>query len=121
MDITKYTVDILTDASGDFTVDLRVEDGLFAQLRYVPDGSNPLDTGADLTITDSTTGFGYYSHSNIGTSAFDRLPRQFIADAADGSNSSTIYDYAMTSGALTITVAQGGNALQGTLYIWISH
>lgn len=121
MDITLYTVPITTDASGAFTSDIKVEDGLFSQIRYVPHGSSPLDTGADLTISDAATGFNYYTHSNIGTSAFSRLPRRLIADSASGTESSTIYDYAMVRGTITVTIAQGGNTLQGTLYIWVSH
>ena len=120
MDISILTVDITTDASGDFTADYTVDDGLFAMLRYVPDGASPLDTGADLTITHGPTGFAYYTHANIGTSAFSKMPRQLIADAADGTDSTTIYDYAMIRNTLTVTIANGGNAKSGKLYIWIS-
>lgn len=122
--INLVTVAITTDASGDFSAPVQAN-GRLLQYRYVPDGSSPLDTGADLTISGATTGFAYVAQSNIGTSAFAKAPRQPVHDSAGAASlyavaGEPVEDYMWIGGEqLTVTIAQGGNALSGTLYLWI--
>lgn len=119
MNIVRHTIPVTTDASGDFTTTKRMA-GLFLQLRYIPDGSSPLDTGADLDIVEDDTGIVVANHDDIGTSAFTRVYRQLIS-AIDGTESTTVYDYIALSGQTTLTIANGGNTLSGTFYIYMGN
>lgn len=119
------TVAITTDASGDFTGYAGPFDGFIHQFRYVPDGSTPLDTNADLTITGDTTGQTIYSDTNIGTSAFTKAPRQPTHDTAGdallyAAAGLPVEDRICINGErIKVVVAQGGNATSGTLYLWV--
>jgi hypothetical protein len=119
MTIQLLTVSITTDAGGDFTITAPSGGGLVKQVRYVVDGSSPLDTGADLTITDTKTGANILTMVNIGTSSFTRLPREFVANPADGVVSSTNVAEIPIHNEITVTVAQGGNTKLGTVHIWV--
>lgn len=123
-DVNTFSIAILTDASGNFEDKTTPIKGKLLQLRYVPDGSSPLATGADITIIGQSTGFAYYSQSNIGTSAFQKAPRQPIHNDAGVASlyaaaGEPVEDFMYIDEQLTVTVAQGGNALQGTLYLWV--
>lgn len=118
MSTALHSVDITTDGSGDASAIANVGSGVLMQLRYVPDGSSPLDVGANVTITDNQ-GFQVYSQTSIGGTAFQKLPRHLIANAADGVNSSTIFDYMAVQSPLTVTIDSGGNTLSGTFYLWV--
>jgi hypothetical protein len=117
-------VSVTTDSSGDFTLTLRGISGAFLQLRYVPDGSNPLDTGADLDIVGAETGLVLVNHDSIGTSAFTKCYRQ-ATHGVDGSASlyaaagEPVEDYVTVHGEdLTFTISNGGDTLSGTFYLW---
>lgn len=120
------TIAVTTDGSGDFTTDFVVPSGggRFLQYRYVPDGSSPLDTGADLDVTGKTTGFVYVNHDNLGVSAIDRIVRGATYDI-DGSallyaaSGEPVEEAAAIGGEpLTVTISNGGASKAGTLYIW---
>lgn len=122
--IQLITVAVLTDASGDSSATINPQPGRFLQMRYVPDGTAPLDTGTDIDLTGATTGFVYLNHDNIGTSAYDRAVR-YPTSALDGSASlyaatgEPVEDFGYVGGeSLTFTVANGGNAKSGTFYFW---
>ena len=117
MFITRQTISVTTDASGDFTQNLAPVSGLLLKVRYVPAASDALATGADLTIS-TDLGEDIVSHANIGTSAFTRLYRRLIA-GIDGVESTTIFDYIPVENALTLTIANGGDTLSGTFYVYI--
>lgn len=122
--INLVTVAITTDASGNFSAPVQAN-GRLLQYRYVPDGSTPLDTGADLDIIGATTGFIYINQDDIGTSAFTKVPRQ---PTHDNTGAASLYagagepveDFMWIGGEqLTVTIANGGNTLSGKLYMWI--
>lgn len=119
MTMQVLTVSIATDASGDFTITAPSSGGLLKQVRYVVDGSDPLATGADLTITDTKTGANILTMANIGVSSFTRLPREFVANPADGVVSSTNVTEIPIHNEITVTIAQGGNTKVGTVHIWV--
>ena len=75
-----YQFNILTSAAGAWSQTIAVKAGCFRQYRYVPDGTTPLDTGADLDIAGAQSGFVYANQDNIGTTAFQKLPRYATAD-----------------------------------------
>lgn len=119
-----YQFNILTNSSGDWTETVLPRAGRFLQYRYVPDATSPLDTGGDLDIVGAQSGFVYVNQDNIGTSAFQKLPRYATAD-----ETGTASLYAATGepveGVMSVAepimaaIANGGSAKKGVLYIWI--
>jgi hypothetical protein len=102
--------------------------GHVSRIRYVPDGSTPLDTGADLTITEDATGAAILIAANIGTTAVEWNPRP--PTHAQGDGAALLYAGAgqpvgSANGApvfqsrIKVVVAQGGNTKLGTLYVWL--
>lgn len=118
-DMKRVTIEIVTDASGDYTTETIPLTGGVYQYRYIPDASTPLDTGADLTIAGRDTGIEIATLTDIGTSAFTKAPRQLShgVTGTAGSNSDAII---AVDEPLDITVAQGGNVRSGVLHIWIA-
>jgi hypothetical protein len=127
MRTTLTTVQILTDASGNFTQNITGPDGMLSQYRYVPDGTVPLATGASISMSGATSGFVYINQTNIGTSAFTKLPRYPTDDSTGtallyASAGIGVADTALVGPEqLTVTIALGGNAKKGLLYVWTSH
>src|ERR1017187_8214174 len=82
MAITNYLVSVTTNASGAFTgyTPMPVS-GRLEHIRYVPNASTPLDTGADVTVTGESSGIAVTTLTDIGTSAFTTAPRQAIHGA----------------------------------------
>lgn len=118
------TVSVTTDASGDYSKVLQPRPGRLLQVRYVPDDSTPLDTGADIDLVGTTSGFIYINQDNIGTSAYSISPR-VATHGVDGTASlyaaggEPVEDFAYLGGeSLTFTVANGGNVLSGTFFLW---
>ena len=124
MAITMHTVSIVTTAGGAYSTTLNGVGGRFLQYRYVPDGSTPLDTGADLDITGATTGYVYVNQDNIGTSAFTKAPRQPTHDETGAASlyaaaGEPVEDHMFIGGeVLNVVIAQGGATKLGTLYVW---
>lgn len=123
VDVVK--VDILTNSSGAFSKKLALAHGALVQYRYVPAQANALDTGADLTITGSMTGFAYVNQSNIGTAAFQKVVRLGTSDEAGNALlyqdlGEGVADVAYVAEPLTVDIANGGDTKSGTLYIWIA-
>ena len=123
MKIQMITVPVITDAGGDFTQQTPHVQGDFLQMRYVPDGGSPLDTDTDLDVVGTTTGVVLVNHDSIGVTAFDRRYRgatHGVNGAASlyAAGGKPIEDYINVSEELTVTIANGGNALLGTFYFW---
>jgi len=119
MTIQVLTVSVATDASGDYTTTLPSGGGVLRQVRYVVDPTSPLDAGADITLVEDTTGVNLLTMANIGASSFTRLPRKFVANPADGVESTTNVEALAVHQSLTFTVAQGGDTLVGKFYVYI--
>lgn len=125
MTIQLVSVNILTDPSGDFSSRTPKVSGRFVQWRYVPDDSDPLATGGDLDIVGAQTGVELVDVDSIGTSAITRAPRQATHDV-DGTASlyadagEPVEGYIFVNEPLTVTVANGGDTLAGTLFLWIA-
>ena len=122
---TRYTLDLTVSAGGAATVyTSEPVNGRVLQLRYVPDGTSPLDTGADLTITGEVTGVAIATLTNIGTSALTKVPRQ-----ATHGVTGTALVYASTDAVaepvylagerIKVVVAQGGTSKIGTLFVTV--
>lgn len=123
--VERHAIAIATDASGNCTAYSPVVQGLLHQISYVPDGTNPLATGADLTLTEEDSALPLVTKLNIGTAAFSMAPRQPTHAVADGA--ALLYAAAgaavavpiAVKGRLKFVIAQGGNTLSGTFYAWI--
>lgn len=120
---------VTTDASGDATVHSGTPvNGEIRAIEYVPDGTSPLDTGADLTFTGRTTGTAVLTVSNIGTSRVKwapRMPTHSVAAgaaalyAAGGTAVNEPNGVPLANEELKLVVAQGGNAKLGTINVWV--
>jgi hypothetical protein len=121
---TLITVPVVTNASGAFSTTLNVPQSRLVQYRYVPDATNPLDTGADIDLTGATSGFVYINQDDIGTSAFSKSPRYPTHDLAGAASlyaagGEPVEGYGWCGPEpLTFAVANGGNVLRGTFYFW---
>ncbi len=125
MFIEKITLALTVNASGAATVYSPLPiSGRVLQLRYVPDGTNPLDTGADLTLTGEDTGVALATLTDIGTSAFTKVPRQAVhgitgtALTYDGTRPVSEPPY-LAGERLKCIVAQGGVSMTGQLHVLI--
>lgn len=120
MQVRTTTISIATDASGDFVSDNIIPPGgIFLQARYIAGDLSA--TTSDLTITENETGFTLLSIANFnGTADFIKLPRRLICNAADGADSTTVFDYQAVEGKITVTIAQGGANATGTLVLYFS-
>lgn len=117
--IRSDVIPLTTNASGvasgvtpDFT-------GMLEALVYVP---GTLDTGADLTITDEVTGLAILTVTNAGTAVKQFTPRTPVVDVANAASlyaagGEPVEDRFAIVGRVKCAVAQGGNALSGSLYV----
>jgi hypothetical protein len=119
----RHILTLAVNASGAATVySAQPVSGRVLQLRYVPDGSAPLDTGADLTITGEDTGVAIATLTNIGTSAFTKVPRQathgITGTALVYAGTDPVAEPVYLAGErIKVVVAQGGVSMTGTLHV----
>lgn len=126
MFIERQVLTLTVDASGDATVysDKPVS-GRVLQVRYVPGaGATALATGADLAVTGEDTGVEIATLSNIGTSAFTKVPRQpthgLSGTALVYAGTDAVAEPPYVAGErIKVVVAQGGVSKTGTLHILV--
>lgn len=126
MYVERIILALTVDASGALTTysPNRVA-GNVLQLRYVPDGTNPLDTGADLTITGEESGVAIATLVNIGTSAFTKAIRHAshgidgVASLYAAGGAAVGVPVAVAGERIKVVVAQGGVSMTGTLHLFI--
>jgi hypothetical protein len=123
--VKRHAVAVTTDASGDVTAYTPAVNGFVHAVMYEPDGSSPLATGADITVTGSVSAIPVVTVTNLGTSAVAKYPRDATADVADAAS---LYAAAgepvearipVADESVKIVVAQGGNAKSGTFHVYI--
>lgn len=121
--VALHTVALTTDGSGDVTAYTPTTSGTVLAVRYVPDASTPLATGADITITDTTTGLTILTITNVGVVANDFWPRAAMMTTTgvlatyDGTRA--VLDQVPVASAIQVVVAQGGSTLSGTIYLYV--
>lgn len=125
MYLERIVLDLTVNSSGAATVySPYILAGRVLQIAYVPDGSTPLDTNADLTLTGESSGTAIATLSNIGTSAFTKCPRQpthgitgtaLVYAGTDGVN----VPVCIAGERIKVVVAQGGVSKIGTLHLFI--
>jgi hypothetical protein len=119
-----FTLDVSSGgASTSYSND--VAQGEVRQITYTPDGSSPLDTGADLTITGEATGIAIATLTNIGTAVATWAPRSATHTTAGAASlfaagGTAVTDrIALAGERIKVVVAQGGTSLKGQLSIWV--
>lgn len=117
--LTRQRFDILTSSGGAFVDTGPPCSGAVVQVRYVPDGTSPLDTGADIDLVAISGGQVVASWDNIGAAAFTKVPKQPVHDTG-GVAVSGLREFVFVGAPdqLRLSVAAGGNAKRGTLYVW---
>lgn len=125
MYVERHEIAVLTDASGDFEGFTPVVSGRVLQVRYIPDGTSPLATGADLDITGEGSGVVVAGHDDIGTAAFTRAYRQ-ATHGADGSASLYAATGEPVESAVVVAqervklvIANGGAAKAGVFHVYV--
>jgi hypothetical protein len=124
MHIERHDIAVTTSSGGAFTGYSDVVTGRVLQVRYVPHGSTPLDTGADVTITGEISGVPIATLSNIGTAAFMKVPRQATHGVTGTglvyAGSDAVAEPVFVAGErIKLVVADGASVKSGTFSFWI--
>lgn len=119
-----YQFNIATSAGGAWSETVSGIYGRLVQYRYVPDATSPLATGADLDLVGAQSGFVYINQDDIGTSAFQKLPRLATSDETGAASlyagsGEPVEDCAAIAEPITASISSGGNSKLGVLYIWV--
>lgn len=99
--------------------------GEIRQISYVPDGSNPLSTGAVLTITGEVSATPLITITGIGTVAVTFAPRQAthtVAGAASlyaAAGTAVADRIALAGERIKVVVSGGGVSMTGQLSILV--
>jgi hypothetical protein len=125
MSITNFRLDVTTDASGNATAFSQGGvKGEVLQIRYTPDGTNPLATGSTATFTGEESGIGVLNKANLGTSAVTFAPRQPTHLNSDGSaalyaaaGTGVLGKIVLAGERLKLVIASGGNTLSGSFAV----
>ena len=127
MHVERHALVVTTAAGGGATVfSSRPVRGEVLQIRYVPDGTSPLATGADVDITGDVSGVVVLNQDNIGTSAFTKAPRQPTHDEA---GVASLYAAAgepveapmvLADERIKLVVANGGDTKIGTFHVYVA-
>lgn len=117
-------ISVTTNGSGAATVYSPPTFGTVVAIRYVPDGSTPLDAAATLTITDNATGLQILAVTSLGIGGGrDFWPRAFTMNttgtAATYDGTRPVLDLVPVAGAIKVVVASGGSAKSGTVYVYV--
>ena len=76
--------------------------------------------GVDFAVTEQPSGITLWTGTNVNAST-TVYPRAFVADAATGTVSTTVYDLIkIINGQIRVVVAAGGNAKTGTITVKLS-
>jgi hypothetical protein len=118
----KLKVTLAVDASGDCTIDeIGPCYGKLVEVGYKP---GTLATGVDITLTDKQTGASIIALSNFGVSNKVFHPTALItgndgAAITSHANNPNVQRDIYLAGTLQVTVADGGNAMTGYLYLTV--
>lgn len=119
MQVERYSVALVTDASGDCTAYSPNVTGRILTLRYV---KSTFDDGIDFTVTAEATGEAIWAESNVNASA-TRAPRQGTYTTAGvaslyAAGGLAVNDHIyLANDRVKVVVAQGGNVKAGTLIV----
>lgn len=121
----RHEVSVTTTAGGAATEYTPIVSGVIHAIRYVPDGSSPLDTGFDATITADVSGLPIITVTNGGVSALSLYPRAAEATVANaaglyaGGGEAVLVPIPVSNERVKIVIAQGGNTKSGTFHVYV--
>lgn len=119
----RFTVDVVTDASGDAVAYSDEITGEVVSIRYVKDGTAPFEDTVDFTIIGEDTGQGFWTEANV-TATKTCMPRQDVHTLVGVARVYTAGEevgerLAMAGERLKFTIAQGGDTKSGRFYITV--
>lgn len=122
--IKRVAVAVTTDGAGAATAYSDEVQGFVHEVTYVPHATVPLDTGADITITEEDTTKPILTWTNVGTVLATKAPRQAthsVAGAASlyAGGGTAVEDRIAVKGRIKVVVAAGVASKQGTFYFHI--
>lgn len=118
------TIDVTTDASGDFTANPSIG-ACYSYLDEIkielPAAASTLPTTADVTITDPLPGKELLKLGSVGSASSSTFYRvRPKVQKVDGSDIDGYAErYMIKSPTLEVKVANGGNAKQAVIKIWL--
>lgn len=122
----RFEFAVTTSGAGAATVYAGPAHGFVRQIRYVPDGTVPIDTNGDIAITLDGTGFPVLTQANIGTTARTWVPMQPTHGNADGAaakyaaaGEAVNGPIAVAGERLKLEVTNGDASKKGTFYVWV--
>lgn len=112
----QVTIPWTSSAGGAYTEVISVT-GWLTQVEFVPgtSGSQPTDL-YDVTLPDANS-YDCLAGTGANLSNTTTTRKSPCVNATDGTNNSVVPVY--LSGAVTLTVANGGNAKGGTVILWV--
>jgi hypothetical protein len=124
MFIIREIVTLAVNGSGALTTYTGKVTGRVLQVSYVVDGTNPLDTGGDFTITTEDTAVPILTITNIGVASVSMAPRQATVSVA---NAAALYAATfavndcvyVANERIKIVIANGGASKTGQLHILV--
>lgn len=114
---------ITVSAGGAFDNTSTKQQAILGKLFAIEYRPGTLDTGADITITcEGDTSKPLLTLTDAGTSNLLKYPRDLVHAVADGAaltgTSGGDRVQPLLNGWIKIVVAQGGNALSGSIVVW---
>lgn len=122
--VTRDTVNITTDASGDATGYTTARMGRVISVAYAKDGTTPFTDGVDFTITTELSLQNVWVEVNVNASK-TVVPRQATHDTAGvaslyAAGGEPVEDYVVAADErIKIVVANGGNAKLGQFIVTV--
>lgn len=113
MKLTRVSVAVVTDESGDAVVYTPALNGMIRSVRYIKPSSGGLDAGSDIDIVTDKGAVVVWDKDNLDTSAVI-YP---MVQAQDNTGTDVAGSYApipVCDERIKITVANGGDELAGT-------
>jgi len=113
MKLSRFTVVVTTDASGDAVVYSPQCNGLIRTVEYVKPSSGGLDVGADIDIVADVSGAVIWDKDDLAASTVIH-PLVQAQDTAGADITGIYAPICVCDERIKITVASGGDALSGT-------
>lgn len=116
----KHTVDVTTATGGGATAYTPVVKGRIASIRYIKDGTAPLASTSDFTITTEDSGQNLWVDTNIN--ATENVYPVVAANLAGTGAASSITEAPIYAAGerVKIVVAQGGNTKVGRFIVVVA-
>jgi hypothetical protein len=121
----RVSIALTTDGSGNASgTSTEVVTGRIASVIYTKHGTNPFSNGVDFTVTVESTGESVWAENDVNASAV-RAPRQATHSTAGvaalyAAGGAAVNDHIVVANdRISVAVAQGGAAKQGTITVVI--